>query len=104
MNDTISELAGTFQNPGELWEVMKQSLRQLSVDADAEVVAELAIVLAHDFPSFAERVSGSCHELFRWRSRKCLVKNLACFMRCERIQPEGDLIGGCRYSMFWCLS
>jgi hypothetical protein len=77
VNDTISERAGTFQNPGELWEVMKQSLRQLSVDADAEVVAELAI-------------------LFRWRSHQCLVKNLACFIRCERIQPEGDLIGGCR--------
>ena len=58
VNDTIHDLAGTFQSPGELWEVMKRSLRQLSMDADAEAVAGLAIVLARDFPSFAEQVSG----------------------------------------------
>lgn len=76
MNNTICE-AGVFHNPGELWEVMKRNLRQLSVDADAEAVSVLAIVLAHDFPSFAQRVSGIRCRFDRVRSFSWSVKSSA---------------------------
>jgi len=70
VSNAISEGAGTFHNPGELWEVMKRSLRQLSVDADAEAVAGLATLLAHDFPSFAERVITLEMSLFQYVSHR----------------------------------